>query len=65
MIGKILNGTIEVISEIISGLKEVIADCSFEDNGISETLEVINIKMMGSYEDMERLARQKNSFEEA
>ena len=65
MIGKILKGMIEVISEIMSGLKEAIEDCSLSDNGIGKRLEVINIKMMGSYKDMEQLARQKNSFEEA
>ena len=58
MIGKIIGGVIEVISEIFTGLIEAIGDICGGSNSLSQTLENINIRMMGSYEEIEKLKSQ-------
>ena len=58
MIGKIVSGVVEVISEIVTGLIEAIDDIGGGSNGLSQTLENINIRMMGSYEEIEKLKSQ-------
>ena len=58
MVGKIVSGIIEVISEIVTGLIEAIGDICGGSNSLNQTLENINIRMMGSYEEIEKLKSQ-------
>ncbi len=60
MVGKILSGTVEVISEIVTGLIEAVGDICGGSSSLSQTLEKINIQMMGSYEEIEKLKLEKN-----
>ena len=58
MIGKIFSGIVEVILELLTGLFEAIGDICAGSNSLNQTLENINIKMMGSYAEIEKLKSQ-------
>lgn len=55
MIGSILKGTKEVVVEIVTGLLEAIADSKNDLKYLNEKLDTFNVKMMGSYTEIEAL----------
>jgi len=55
MIGSILKGTKEVVVEIVIGLLEAIADSKNDLKYLNEKLDTFNVKMMGSYTEIEAL----------
>ena len=58
MIGKIILGTLEVVSEILGGLYEALVDLWGNSDKIFAEL---NTKLMGSYEELEALELKKKN----
>jgi len=56
MIGKIISGTVEVVTEILGGLFEAATDLWSNSDDIFADL---NTKLMGSYEDLSKLEAKK------
>jgi len=57
MVGKIVKGVIEVVSEISVGLKDA---CLGIFSGSGMLIDNLNIRMMGSYKDIEKLKERQN-----
>jgi hypothetical protein len=62
MIKDILMGTKDVIVELSCGMKE---SCSTLSTDINSCLDDLNVKMMGSYQEIEAYEKEKASKEEA
>lgn len=58
MIQEILTGTKEVIVELSCGMKE---NCSTLYTDINTCLDDLNVKMMGSYQEIEAHEKQKTA----
>ena len=65
MIAKILEGVKEVVTEVGSGLKDASSEVFTESNAFMKEsnafFKVLNTKMMGSYEDIEKVESEKNN----